>query len=233
MSLFTSWDGSVWMTSSAREVSKFPIWKGNRVLDQSHVADIQAGVEENIQSLDTNPFRIALIVDGLDFNSERYIIDGQHRSIVLQNYFAKNPTAPDFQVMVAIREFEREEDIIRYFRILNNTRAIQWKEDPVLVANLYIQALAREFNRDRRRLLLRPGRTVRPFMALDKLRDALVARHAHEWIKSPEDFVAMARRRNQEALENLKGRTALEDSQARAIIYGFALGLDATFSWIN
>lgn len=233
MSLFTSSDGSVWMVSSAKEIIKFPVWKGNRVLDQSHVAEIHAGVEDNIQSLDTNPFRVALIVDGLDFRSEHYIIDGQHRSNVLKKYFENNPGAPDFPVMVAIREFERDEDIIRYFRILNNTRAIQWKEDPVLVANVYIQALAREFNRDRRRLLMRPGRTVRPFLAIDKLRDTLVARHVHEWIRTPEEFVAMARRRNQEALENLKGRTVLEDSQARAIIYLFALGLDTTFSWIN
>jgi len=229
--IFNTSDGSVWFRMSARELANVPVWKGNRVIDMAHVLQIEESIS-SIQALDTSPFRIAQVFDD-EHKFQRFIIDGQHRAMVLRNYFSANPAAQDFSVIVAMCTFAREEEIIRCFRILNNTKAIQWKEDPVMVANVYIQALMQEFNRDRRRPVLRSGRTVKPFLSIDKLRECIVAKHLPEWIKTPEEFVEIARKRNSEMLVALRSRTQIDDSQARAILYNFGLGLDATFSWIS
>ena len=239
MQIFKSSDGSEWSVSSAREVSNIPVWQGNRVIDRNHANTIENSVQHCIKSLDTNPFRIARIKEDstvMDCGAGMsMIIDGQHRCSVLANYFKNNPAFPDFPVLVATKTFDTENDIIGYFRILNSTKAIDWKEDPVMIANTYLQALSNEFDRRgnaRVNRVLRSGRTLRPFLSLDRLREYIVSRHIYEWIKTPEQFVERARLANTQALANLRSLTVLSDMQARALLYSFGLGLDLSFSWL-
>jgi len=230
MNVFVAADGSMYRLFSARTLSQTPVWKGNRVIDMTHVDRIREGLKGNISLLNSNPFRLAFVKEDEDIVM-RYIIDGQHRAFLLKEYF-QNPTVPDFQVMVAGKSFHNEDEVIDYFKLINTTKSIPWKEDPILCANTYVAAVMKQFNTDPKFPLIRSGKTMRPFMSADKLRDALVLRHVHDWKKGPVEFSEHCLQQNDMMTEGLKLKDELNSMETRALRYHFALALDDTFSWI-
>jgi hypothetical protein len=230
MNVFVAADGSIYRLFSAKTLSQTPVWKGNRVIDMGHVDRIREGLKGNIPLLNSNPFRLALIKDenGVEM---RYIIDGQHRAFLIKEYF-QNSEAADFNVLVAGKRFINEDEVIDYFKLINTTKSIPWKEDPVLCANTYVAAVMKQFNTDPKFPLIRSGKTMRPFMSADKLRDALVLRHVHDWKKGPIEFAEECVSKNEQITEGLKLREELNSMETRALRYNFALALDDSFNWI-
>jgi hypothetical protein len=228
--MFVSADGSHYKTVSARSFSQIPVWRGNRLIDMVHVEKIREGIRTSIQFLNSNPYRIALITEE-DGTTKQYIIDGQHRAYILKQYFEKEE-AVDFDVLVAGRKFENEDEIIDYFKAINTTRAIQWKEDPVMKANTYLAAMMKEFNDNPKQPMIRAGKTTRPFLSADKLRDAILGRKVEGWTITPMEFAEHCRNQNVLLTDGLKVKPAPSDMELRALKYKFSLGLDTGMNWI-
>jgi len=229
-SVFTSSDGSTYKSVSAAWLADKEIWKGNRVIDMDHVERIREGINGNITLLNGNPYRLAFIKQE-DGSEKPYIIDGQHRAFLLKEYF-KVPDRQDFNVLVAGKHFSNEDEVIGYFKMVNNTKSIPWKEDPVLCANAYIEAMMKVFNKEPKFPLIRSGKTSRPFMSADKLREALLQRKVQDWKTKPFEYADHCREQNSSMVEGLKLRETLTAMETRALNYGFALALDDKFNWL-
>jgi len=197
--MFTSADGSIWKQIPASRLAAIDIWKGNRILDENHVLRISQSLE-SITDLSANPYRIAVIED--EGQTYRYVIDGQHRARLLKTYF-KDPDAKDFDIVVIEKQFDDEADVINYFKIINTTKSIQWREDPILAANKYIEPFLREFNKDPKKPVIRPGKVNRPYLSIDRLREVLVSKHVVDWRTTPLEFVARCREINDQQLDDL------------------------------
>ena len=216
---------------SARALSELPVWKGQRLVDEEHVKTIYESLSGNIRKLSLTPYIVANIIDS-DGSENKCIVDGQHRSHVLRMYF-RNLHAEDFAVLVGESTVYSEEDSIQLFKDLNRTKSIPWKQDPVLAANAYIEALASAFNTDKKKLCIRPGKTTKPYMSVDKLRDTLISKRVYDWKQTPTEFVEYAKRKNEEALLSLDFKSGeLTTTEKRAVDSKFALGLDDKFAWI-
>lgn len=228
--MFVTADSSHYRSVSARLFSQLPIWRGNRVIDEDHVRKIREGIHGNIFLLNSNPYRIAIIVEE-DGTLQQMIIDGQHRAFILKKYF-EDEEAEDFDVLVAGKRFANEDDIIDYFKTINTTRAIQWKEDPVMKANTYVSAIMKEFNDNPKQPMIRAGKTTRPFLSADKLREAILKRKVETWEKTPMEFAEQCRNENAERINGLKIKTDKTDMELRALKYSFSLGLDTGLHWV-
>jgi hypothetical protein len=221
--MFTSADGSIWKQIPASRLAAIDIWKGNRILDENHVLRISQSLE-SITDLSANPYRIAVIED--EGQTYRHVIDGQHRARLLKTYF-KDPDAKDFDIVVIEKQFDDEADVINYFKIINTTKSIQWREDPILAANKYIEPFLREFNKDPKKPVIRPGKVNRPYLSIDRLREVLVSKHVVDWRTTPLEFVARCREINDQQLDDLD---LSNFTHKRAHQIGFSLGmLDFSF----
>jgi hypothetical protein len=156
--MFTFKDGSVLKKYQASMVCLLEIWNGNRVRDDNHVSRINNSLD-TVMSLDRQPYTVALIT--VDGQERKFVIDGQHRIAVLKRYFEALDVS-DFEVLVIEKVFADETEIIQYFKILNQTKSIQWREDPVMVANTFVSLLCKEFNKDPKKPLIKPGKTNKP-----------------------------------------------------------------------
>ena len=217
--MFRSSDGSKWTRMSAGRLAAIPIWKGNRNIDETHTQRISQSINDSITELNISPYRIVTTKE--DDEVCNYIIDGQHRISILREYF-KNPDADDFLVVVIEKECESEEDIIKYFETINRTKAMYWREDPVLAANKYIAPFLKEFNKDPKKPVIRAGKVNRPYMSVDRLREVLIEKHVVEWRTTPFEFVARCREINDSELEKLDMSVTLSK---RAKEINFSLGL--------
>jgi hypothetical protein len=204
---------------SAGRLAAIPIWKGNRNVDETHMNRISESINKSINELDISPYRIASTVE--DGEVCKYIIDGQHRIMILREYF-KNPDADDFLVIVIEKECETELEIIDYFNTVNRTKAMYWREDPVLAANKYIAPFLKEFNKDPKKPIIRAGKVNKPYMSVDRLRQVLIEKHVVEWRSTPIEFVARCRQINDDHLEDLD-TTVSVNKRAKEI--NFSLGL--------
>lgn len=170
--LSTLHDGSRLRIMGAKELTKIPIWKGNRIIDASHVQKIKDGIRGNVQKLDFS-YRIAMITEtdaGENPVTMSYVIHGQHRHKVLCDHY-ENLCEPDFNVVVLEKDMKSEAEIISYFNQVNCQKPIEWKSDPMVLANQYIAELSAEFNFGSKKLI-RQGSTKRPYLSVDALRDA-------------------------------------------------------------
>lgn len=230
--LFVCSDGSRLRSKSAKWLSKLPIWNGNRLIDPEHVKNIKESLRGNISHLNLNVFRI-VVVPQEDGDNLMQIIDGQHRASILTDYF-KDPKVEDFPVLVAAKQCNNEDEIIEYFKVLNNTKSISWREDPIMRSNMYIDEVMKVFNTNPKRELIRSGKTMKPFISADKLREHILSKHVLEWKETPIDFAERARLKNEELLNGLrlKDRYSLPSNEYRALEYRFALALDDKFNWI-
>lgn len=224
--LHTFTDGSILRKISARDLVKIPIWKGNRILNQEHKQSIVTSLKGGAKSLDLKPFHVVTYPDE-EGDTQSFIVDGQHRHSIIKE--AENQ---DFDVLVIEKKCESESEVIEYFRLLNHTRAIEWKEDPILVANKYIAALEKAFNvgKDKR---IRQKSTHRPYLYIDNFRDELVKRKIGHSGKTPDDFVKFAQLKNEEGLQTLLGKDKREAMEERAVLLEFSLAMDTKYKWLS
>ena len=197
--MFTSSNGSTWLTMKASRLATIPTWKGQRIIDDTHMTRISQSIT-SIQDLDINPYRIVIIDE--EGEECRYIVDGQHRVSLLRKFF-QNPNASDFDVVVIVKSCETEADIIEYFEIVNRMKPMHYREDPVLAANKFIVPFMKEFNTDPKKPVVRAGKVNRPYLSSDRLREVLIEKHVVEWRLTPVEFVARCREINDDNLENL------------------------------
>jgi hypothetical protein len=225
-------DGSELKILSAKELATIEIWHSQRTLDVKHKNTISHQVENSIQSLDGSLYHIVRYPPDEDSEEIRRIIDGQHRAAVLKEYFEKNPTAQAFPVLIKEKFCETEEEAIAYFKILNTTKAIEWKEDPNLVAQKYLEALYTIFKNDKNKFF-RTAKTKRPFVQIEKLQQALIPRIWRISQMTPDAFAEEVFAWNEKKLDdliNIDGRSSLQN---QALEKSFTLGLDDTFPWLD
>jgi len=221
-------DGSILRKISARDLVKIPIWKGNRILNQDHKQSIASSLKLGVKSLDLKPFHIVTYpVEENDSEILSFVVDGQHRYSII-----KESEQQDFDVLVVEKKCDSETEVVEYFKLLNHTRAIEWKEDPILVANRYIVALEKAFNTTKEKRI-RLKSTHRPYLYVDTLREELVKRKIGHSGKTPEDFVRFAQSKNQEGLAVLRSKVPRETMEERALSLDFCLALDPKFKWLH
>jgi hypothetical protein len=227
--LFVFSDGSLLRKMPARDLVKVPIWKGNRILQQDHKQAIIRSLTTGVKSLDLKPFHVVTypVEEGDTEEMYSFIVDGQHRVSIL-----KETDQQDFDVLVVEKKCSSESDVIEYFKILNHTRAIEWKEDPILVANRYLAALEKAFNTSKEKRV-RPKATHRPYLYVDTLREELVKRKIGHTGKTPDEFVAFAKETNRVGLDRLKDKAPREPLEERALALEFCLAMDPKFKWLN
>jgi hypothetical protein len=233
--LHTFSDGSVLRKMAARDFVSIEVWDGNRNLNLEHKKKIQESLRNGIRSLDLKPFHIVRypVEDeregGQSFKT--YIIDGQHRTSILKDAFQQNPETLNFDVLVVDYSCSSEEEAVAYFKILNNTCAIQWKEDPKLLTHSFIVAMEKEFNNGKLKLIRQT--THRPYLSTEKLREAMLKHKVCEKGKKPAEFVEFCKAKNKENLEFYKAMKEKDKATERFIELGFCLAHDEKFKWME
>lgn len=171
--LHTYYDDSKLYKMSAKALIMVPIWKGNRIIDLTHVNSIKSDIGNEINKLDNGYKIIKYFEDDENGNKikKTYLIDGQHRRSVISDAFDNNSELNDFIVTVTEKTVQSELEAIEYFRSINNVKSIQFEEDSNLVINKYIAELINAF--DSKKNLIRNGATKRPYLSVDKLREKL------------------------------------------------------------
>lgn len=241
--LHTFSDGSTLSLRSVKELIQIPVWKGNRIMDRTHVANIQADIGNNIQCLDSSIFRVVTYYELDVYNNaiaQSYLIDGQHRAYILRTHFEETLCERDFVVPVIEKHVESETEAIEYFNMLNNVKPMQWEQDPRQLANKYVVALCDVFGKEKKNQKIRPGATKRPFLSADLLREVLEL-HVKQ-LKTTDSaiarFVSKVQEWNRKKLEFFQLQLLQAgDKQARllqsALDRGFALAYDQTLPWIR
>lgn len=168
--LHTYNDGTSLLKTTAKTLLLLHPWKGQRILDPSHVKDLQDGVGSNIRALDHG---YALVRYSGEELSPHYIIDGQHRAYVLKGYFDKNPDAADFVITATQKLVGSEEEALAYFKILNTAKPMDLAEDPMQVVNACLTVILKAFNKDKKCPLIRPCVTRAPYVSADTIRNWL------------------------------------------------------------
>jgi hypothetical protein len=245
--LHTYNDGSELFTMSARSLARIPIWKGNRIIDLSHVQQIKDSIHDRINLLDSG-YKIIKYIDDSDITDDdskttaimmqTFVIDGQHRLMVLKDYFetAIHRDIGDFQVTVTEIRVESEADAIEYFNRINNTKPIKFEEDINLIINRYIERLIKEFSPKMK--LFRTSATKRPFLSVDKFREALQKRADKIKLISLDSFVEQCKSINRSIIQELEIRAQNEKDKEikmiqKMIELDFALAWDDKFRWLD
>jgi len=229
-------DRSVLRKMSARDIIKVPIWHGNRILNEEHKQEIATHIQ-SIRSLDLKPFHLVTYPcedeNGVE-EIKTFIVDGQHRVTILKEAFFNNPDTENFDVLVVERACVSQAEVTAYFKLLNTTRSIEWKEDPIMLAAPYVSLFESTFNKDKKEKekLVRAGATKRPYLSIDKLRDSIVKRIEQVVKKTPREFVDDAIAKNKEWLEEAARCSEKDKSLERAIALGFILPQDDKFTWV-
>jgi hypothetical protein len=221
-------DGSTLRTMDARALSALQIWYGQRTLDTMHRARIQKESQANLLALDGSLFHVVIYPSEEDGLDQKYIIDGQHRASVLKEFFETNNMT--FTVLVKEKYCKNHDEAVEYFKILNTTKAIEWKEDPKLIATRYLNAILKEFPDT----MFRPVKTKRPRIQIEKLLTVMIHRRfGHGITLTPEEFAGRVVEWNERRIESIlyqQDRTPLE---MEALKLNFALGLDEQFGWLD
>jgi len=233
--LHTFSDGSTLKKIKSTELVNIQVWKGNRFIDKDHALKIKNSIGDNIQSLDSTIFRVVTYKDGEV--TQQYLVDGQHRQLVLKLYYEEHYIMPlSFDVLLIEKHVDSEADAIEYFNILNNTKP-QIDHDPKLLANKYIQALEKQFKK-----LIRPeGKaTKRPFLSSDHLRKVLEenSQNLKQSNENVNAFIAKVVQWNNKkvseyeigcSLINVKEKSVLDSCLEKQFILAF----DSKLSWIK
>jgi hypothetical protein len=198
------------LTSSAA-LLQIPIWKGNRIIDSAHVKKITDSVGDDVQMLDSGYRLISYNEEDSEGRQikQTYVCDGQHRLAVLRAWFDGRLCELPFDVTVTEVEVSSEEEAIYYFNRINNVKPIQFKEDPRLIANKYLAAIEKRFSTKGGSKLFRSLTTHRPYMSVDKLRDALINFQDSLATKKPIDFAVAVYEHNKNILRGLELGIAL------------------------
>ena len=234
--LFTFADGQSRLYSvSARWITTLPVWEGNRVLDDTHVAALRASIADPTQI--QGPFGVVEYADDTGA-LQRRIIDGQHRQAVLADYFTENPTVPDFPVLA--RRYTGITDhaaAVKIFQQINHAKPMVYKGSSTEHLHEIVTALRRAFLVDRRGgplQLIRHG-CNRPALSVEHLDTAIKLFRIHERTDlTPADIVVHAQKMNDWFAEDHARIpvTVSASTLARAIEYRFFLGLDPRCNWL-
>jgi hypothetical protein len=232
-------DNSTLKKINVKELITIPVWRGNRYIDLEHANEIRKAIGNNIESLDTAIFRLIKYKDG---NTQQiFLIDGQHRQYVLRKYFEESLCPPSFDVLVIEKDVDGESDAIEYFNTLNNVKP-QFENDPKILANKYIHALEKKYNKTKTNSLIRPeGKTTRrPFLSSDDLRSKL--EENYKMLKQSNDAVERFIQRvdlwNSRRLKEIELEMALDGGAAKKSLYEaciskkFVLALDNSLKWV-
>jgi len=240
--LHTYNDGSVLRLMKAKDMITIPIWKGNRILDETHAKSIKDAVGSNVQRLDSGFSIIKYDEKNADNQTitVSYLIDGQHRASVIRDFYRDNYCEPDFDLTVTELVVETESDAVEYFNKINNVKKQHWKTDPIILVSKYIVAIEKKYNTNKKIPLIRIGSTHRPYLSSEKLREVLKVNAA--FLKqSAEDvaaFIEKVNRKNNELLNELQIELALPKTKdvkikEKAFELKFALACDQNLSWIR
>jgi hypothetical protein len=167
-----------------------------------------------------------------------FIIDGQHRHRVLCKHFEENLCEPDFQVLVYETFVKTQQEIISYFKELNTQKPIDWKSDPVMLANIYVNELGLAFNS--KTVYIRSTTTKRPYLSADTLRSEFKL-HADKLNDSLEEVKAFvqrvkeynAREVSHAAVASLHVKKAEGDIIHKAASHKFMLAVNPRLPWIK
>jgi hypothetical protein len=236
--LHTYSDGSKLFKMSAQTLTMIPIWKGNRIIDLEHVKNIKESVEQKAFLLDSGYKTIQYEETDENNNSVKktYIIDGQHRISVVADYFENIKDAKDFSVTITEIRVESELEAIKYFNKINNVKPIQFKEDPNLIVNKYLERLIVSFPVKLK--LFRNGSTKRPYLSIDKFREVLIKKVDNLKRISIEKFIKECKNINNNIIQELEIRSLNEKDKEIKIItkiieLEFALAWDDKFKWLD
>ena len=144
--------------------------------------------------------------------------------------------AKDFSVTVTEIRIDSEVEAIEYFNRINNVKPIQFKEDPNLIINKYIQRLLTSYPVKSK--LFRNGATKRPYLSVDKFRDALLKRVDNLKKISIEKFIKECKITNTKIIQELEIRSLNENEKELKIILkilelDFGLAWDDKFKWLD
>ena len=223
---------------SALSLIRIPIWKGNRIIDLEHVKNIKESIDYKAYLLDSG-YKTVQYNEMDESNKpvkKTYLIDGQHRISVVADYFENIQDAKDFSITVTEIRVDSEVDAIEYFNKINNVKPIQFKEDPNLIVNKYLQRLITSFPVKLK--LFRNGATKRPYLSVDKFREALIKRVDNLKKISIEKFIKECKNINTKIIQELEINSLNEKEKELKIIIKileleFALAWDDKFKWLD
>ena len=223
----------------ASHIADLPIWKGNRIIDRSHCSAIRKEIGDDVKRLDLKPFHIVRYMketenDAVELVKE--LVDGQHRATILREFFDSKGDdweTYDFPVLAIVKCCTNEQSIIEYFRMLNNTKSIEWKEDPNVAANLYLNALLTRFNSSKR-TLIRQGKTRAPYVGVEAVREEMVRRRIGiATIVRPGEWADAIWKEHQAGLQELRDMPAKTLQQTSALKASCMLALFKTMDWLE
>ena len=236
--LHTYSDESKLYRMSALALTRIPIWKGNRIIDLEHASNIKKSIDYKAYILDSGYKTIQYeeVDESNNPIKKTYLIDGQHRISIVADYFENVQDAPDFQVTVTEARVESEVDAIEYFNKINNVKPIQFQEDPNLIINKYIQKLIETYPVKSK--LFRNGATKRPYLSVDKFREALKKRVLNLKKIPIEKFIKECKQINSKFIQELEIRSLNEKEKELKMInkileLEFALAWDDKFKWLD
>lgn len=260
-------DGAALVTLDARDLIAIPVWKNNRNLDHGHAKKLAEQIGDQVQLLDRG-YVVAVLREedaGGAVVDQPYILDGQHRAHVLLQHFKRQagpalltpaslaPTSntqgpshgaekepPSFTVTATVRCVESEVQLIEYFNAINNIKPIQQWIDQPMILNNYVCALEQTFN-SRKRTYIRPGKTCRPYLSSDLVRDVLT-RHFDALPKTEAGVRAFVERvaawnetllRTKDVYMSQISNKRRAEMFEKGVAISFVLGYDETLPWVR
>jgi hypothetical protein len=233
-------DGSTLNLMTSRELISIPIWKGQRIVDNSHANNIRSSIGSNVQCLDSGYSIVKYKEETADGKMilQSYLIDGQHRASIIRDYYNSTVCEPDFNVTCTEKIVESETDAIEYFNKINNVKAQQWKMDPNLLINKYISAIEKKYNTNKKCLLIRPDSTMRPYLSAAKLRDEF-KNHVHLLnTNTINKFIEHLAKHNDSLVNNFEIELSQLDVKdvgikEKAVGLKFGLAYDTKLKWVK
>ena len=232
-------DGSCLYRMSARAICRVPIWKGNRIMDMTHVQQLKQSIGEKITTLDSG-YKIIRYTEEEEKGEmvkKSYIVDGQHRIHILQDAFTTMGPEVDFIVTVTEIELASEDEAIRYFNQINHAKPISYTEDERMIVNRYLEAILRIF--DSKLRLIRQGATRRPYLSSDRLREQLIKQIHFIRNLKPSNLAIYCQEVNLRLIENFKKDTQQNTSdkdrsmKQKMIELDFGLAWDDKWKWLS
>ena len=237
--LFTYTDGSSLWQVSARWLANIPVWEGNRVMDEAHLASLITDITDPQQI--QGPFSVVEYT-AEDGSRQRKIVDGQHRQAVLSHYFEKVTAAEedtDFQVLVRRYTVTDHAAVVTIFQQINHAKPMEYRGSPTERLHDIVRAMSREFIGERAKgglvALIRAG-CNRPALSTEYLENALKVYRIHERADlTPAAVVEHAHKMNglyAEDTARIPVTSVTISIKNKADEYGFYLGLDSKCAWL-
>ena len=216
-------------------IERFPVWEANRTMDEAHVMDLESSIR-SVSDLQ-GPFSVITYLDDNKHRQHR-VIDGQHRQEVMRRYFAKNPDASDFEVLVRAYPITDHAAAIAIFQTINHAKPMIYRGSTTERLHEIVTALKRRYigyKVDGSAVALIRPKCNRPFLSLEALEEAVKSYRIHEKPDLTDDqILAHAEKMNAFYAED-PGRIqtkCTKNTLDRATEYGFYLGLDPACTWL-